>query len=643
MDMVKQRTQRPNFILSPVQERLLFSALNSNKASKVEFSYPQSSTNPTTMAPMALIESPLQAPGSGTLNGFEESPFVDYDYDFDAENGFDYDFSNDSQGQMIGKLPGSSSDGDADTHDKRSHPDDEDNEDDGGGKRREGEDRSSKKPGRKLLTSEPTSKRKAQNRAAQRAFRERKEKHLKDLETKVEDLEKASESANHENSILRAQIEKMSVELREYRKRLPAAANGRSPPVKGGLPPYLAGKISNKNANNVNNPSDINFQFEFPKFGSLPAPPVLNASSLTGSNSVTSPATSAHRVSNSSSISPFDQPLLHNASFGSISSNHTNSISQDAPLFPLDGSDISDFSGLFTPAPLDQFGKDYSLEQPAHNSTASRSSTDSARGANSTGQSTTYSSPSASSNVGSNAGLSSSCGTSPEPYTQSPGAFKPNENALSTIGEEHPAITSNEGEASFCEKLKMACGSPTNPIPRTMSESGVTSGNFQISGFDKTPGFDINGIDWFAQQNGNQFDPQLFGDYREPQNNILTGGLYDDTFFAEAFALPEFSSNSPFTLAASPAPAKKDLVQEIDQKLNQDEEVVPGEDRTQLLSCNRMWEKIQACPSVQSGNVDMDDLCSQLQSKAKCSGEGPVINEKDFTEIIHKIVKKDKA
>ncbi len=37
----------------------------------------------------------------------------------------------------------------------------------------------------------------------------------------------------------------------------------------------------------------------------------------------------------------------------------------------------------------------------------------------------------------------------------------------------------------------------------------------------------------------------------------------------------------------------------------------------------------------------MDDLCSQLQSKAKCSGEGPVINEKDFKEIIHKIVKKD--
>lgn len=109
------------------------------------------------MAPAAFSESPVQAPGSGTLNGFEESPFIDYDYEFDGADGFDYEFANDSQGQMIGKLPGTSSDGDAETHDKRSHPDDDGDEDEGGGKRREGDEKSSKKPGRKPLTSEPTS------------------------------------------------------------------------------------------------------------------------------------------------------------------------------------------------------------------------------------------------------------------------------------------------------------------------------------------------------------------------------------------------------------------------------------------------------------------------------------------------------
>jgi hypothetical protein len=128
-------------------------------------------------------------------------------------------------------------------------------------------------------------KRKAQNRAAQRAFRERKEKHLKDLESKVQDLEKASEVANYENSILRAQIEKMLVELREYRKRLSAGGNTRSSPLSGGLPPYLSGKGSN---NITNNPNDITFQFEFPKFGGLPSLPVLNATRLVNSSSTTS-------------------------------------------------------------------------------------------------------------------------------------------------------------------------------------------------------------------------------------------------------------------------------------------------------------------------------------------------------------------
>lgn len=423
-------------------------------------------------------------------------------------------------------------------------------------------------------------KRKAQNRAAQRAFRERKEKHLKDLETKVQDLEKASETANHENSILRAQIEKMSVEIREYRKRLSAVGNGRSPPLGGGLPSHLSGKSS---SNTVNNPNDVNFQFEFPKFGKLPGPPVLNATRLANSNSTTStPSALVHRTSSSSnngSISPFDQSLQHNPSFASTTSNY-NSNTHDNNFFgQLGGTDISEFFNL---------GADFSLEQPPHN--PSRSSTDSSRGPASTGQSTSHNSPSASSNTGSNAGLSSSCGTSPEPYTQSPGGFKSNDNMLSSIGEEKIVAISAEGEASFCEKLKMACGTPSNPVPRTMSESGVTSGNFQTLDFGlKTPSFDINGIDWFAQQNGNQFDPQLFGDYRESQNNILTGGLYDDSFFAEAFSLPEFNSSSPFNLTASPAAPKKDLVQEIDQKLNQEEEVVPGEDRSKLLTCNSMW------------------------------------------------------
>jgi AP-1-like factor len=155
--IAKSNTISPNLTLSARQEQLLYAALNSNnKSSNIDASNNQS-TNSFAMAPGSFTESPLQAPGSGTLNGFDDSPFIDYDYEFDADGSFDYDFSNDSQGQMIGKLPGSSSDGDADVHDKRSHPDDDGDEEEGGGKRREGDEKTTKKPGRKPLTSEPTS------------------------------------------------------------------------------------------------------------------------------------------------------------------------------------------------------------------------------------------------------------------------------------------------------------------------------------------------------------------------------------------------------------------------------------------------------------------------------------------------------
>ncbi|KAG9233497.1 hypothetical protein BJ875DRAFT_378507 [Amylocarpus encephaloides] len=56
------------------------------------------------------------------------------------------------------------------------------------------------------------SRRKAQNRAAQRAFRERKERHVKDLEAKLATLEKNSANMVEENERLKLQIQKKETE-----------------------------------------------------------------------------------------------------------------------------------------------------------------------------------------------------------------------------------------------------------------------------------------------------------------------------------------------------------------------------------------------------------------------------------------------
>ncbi|APA15629.1 hypothetical protein sscle_15g103990 [Sclerotinia sclerotiorum 1980 UF-70] len=575
-----------DFTLSPRQEELLFAALNSNKSStkpsnNMDKSLPPSTNALSNTSTSTFNESPIQAPGSGTLSTFDESPFIDYDYEFEGDDSFNFDFGNDSQGQMIGNLPGSSSDGDADNHEKRSHPDDDD-EEEGGGKRREGDDKSSKKPGRKPLTSEPTSKRKAQNRAAQRAFRERKEKHLKDLETKVDDLQKASESANHENSILRAQIERMTMELREYKKRL--SLNGginRSP--NGNPPAYFAGKgLSNASAT----PNDVNFQFEFPRFGRLPGPPITNgSSSMAPSASPTTPTQNAQ--------SPTDKSQ-------SSSRNHSNASNTfgvgTTQTSAQNGDDMTSFSGLFSPEILDSAFKSSPFDSFGNLTHGSMSSTGSPH-QSTNGQNTSYSSPSASSQ--SNHGTSSSCGTSPEPTNMQSPYNKATDNTLTTIGEENTCGNSN--------------AAPGNVEPLV---------------------FDVNGIDWLAQQNNNQFDPQLYGDYREPQNNILSNDLYglDDGFFTDAFDIQDF--NSPFNVP-TPTTTAKDLVQQIDEKQNEDSEVVPGEDRSTMLSCNTIWDRLQNCPKVREGEFDLDSLCKDLQKKAKCSETGAVVNEADFQKIMN--------
>ena len=479
-------------------------------------------------------------------------------------------------------------------------------------------------------------KRKAQNRAAQRAFRERKEKHLKDLETKVDDLEKASESANHENSMLRAQIEKMSMELREYRKRLSLNGGANKNALSSSLPPYLAGKgLKTGVLSNIN---DVNFQFEFPKFGRLPGPPQPSLSTLSSpSEHDLSPPAQQQIPSplEKDQVSPRSQS-------GNLSSNSLSGVALTQTPSQIGSGDMSSLSGLFSPSILEGSTNSPSYDFFGTNSNVtngSRSSTDSIH--ISTGHNTSYSSPSASSNG--NQGPSSSCGTSPEPSSmQSPNYCKPADSTLTTIGEEKTG-DSTEGELTFCDKLNMACGNPNQPIPRTMSETGVKPGNLQ------NPSFDINGIDWFAQQNGNQFDPQLFGDYREPQENILSGDAFTDSFFSDAFAMPDF--NSPFNVAPSPVPPKKDLVAQIDLQQNEEEEVVPGEDRSQLLSCNTIWYVLftfchaverhlltnmtgtasKLAPKLRKANLI--SISSARTSKRKPSAPRPVLSSMSRTSI----------
>lgn len=160
-------------------------------------------------------------------------------------------------------------------------------------------------------------------------------------------------------------------------------------------------------------------------------------------------------------------------------------------------------------------------------------------------------------------------------------------------------------------------------------------------------------FNWLPQTNF-EFDPQLFGDYREPQNNVLSSGAFDDSFFNDAFDVDFITPyNVPVTTNAGNT-KKPGLIEQIDAAKNTDELDSNGN----LLTCNKIWsvpvpdvsgpseiavssntsnrERLQNCPKVQNGDFDLDGLCSELQKKAKCSGSGAVVEEREFKTVMRK-------
>lgn len=302
-------------------------------------------------------------------------------------------------------------------------------------------------------------KRKAQNRAAQRAFRERKERHLKELENKVEDLEKASESANHENGVLRAEVDQLQTELQEYRKRLSINGNGlgRSPP--SSVAPGLGRK-------SYNNSSNDDFQFEFPIFGTSAESHTLNNGPRAKTHSPAQTHSPMQRIADSGS---YDLRAVVNGGLptnvSQQSSGEPNGI-VSAPMadsVPIaqtyhDGATatvVEILSGLFNPSVMESVNRANSTDYMSYDKGNARAgpikqnSTDSSGhtpNLNSGLSNSITTSPSASSS--SHNGQHSSCDTSPEPTCQTPDTRKASDSGLNTINEEW-THQGNQGRTTF--------------------------------------------------------------------------------------------------------------------------------------------------------------------------------------------------
>ena len=434
----------------------------------------------------------------------------------------------------------------------------------------------------------------------------------------MQELEKASDVTSQENGLLRAQVQRLQTELREYRKRLSlnSTSMNRSPPPASGFSSLL-----NNNNNNNNN-----FSFDFPRFGGLPGTQFLDNGPLskTKNTSVSSSVSGRHN-STGRSISPTSQAngAMTRSPNQMGSSPSVNDAQRSGSLNSIYGvnspppnTNINNADG-FTKSPSRVF--QFNSGSSSHSDSPSTSST----------------SPNA---------LDSSCDTSPAPSHSSPNQQK--DTAVDGyINQGNP-----EGEISFCEKLNMACGNCRDPVPRamTLSNNKTSSAGFNY----KSPNPAFDGLGFFANQNGGQFDPSLFGDYRDTQNAIIGDGDFTNGFFNDAFLNAGYAS--PFHFGDTPLVPKPNPLEEIERIQNGEEEVVPGEDPTSMLNCHKIWfvflstlphtsiltsdrDKLSSRPDFKDGTIDIDNLCSELRAKARCSESGVVVNHKDVENALKRL------
>lgn len=101
--------------------------------------------------------------------------------------------------------------------------------------------------------------------------------------------------------------------------------------------------------------------------------------------------------------------------------------------------------------------------------------------------------------------------------------------------------------------------------------------------------FDTNGFNFLAQQNGGGFDPILFGDYRESQDNVLSQDF--GSFFNDAYPLPDLGSPTHNFGEVNNQQAgetiKGDLMQKVEKAQNAEPPKI-GE-APKMMTCNKIW------------------------------------------------------
>lgn len=391
------------------------------------------------------------------------------------------------------------------------------------------------KPGRKPIETEPKSKRTAQNRAAQRAYRERKEKKMKDLEDKVKDLEDENVRINTESDFLKAQVDMLKNELTKYR---------------GGDFDFSSIKLPSKvGALSKNSSSNL-----------------LHSSS---SSNLTSESDSSSSVNNSSPETDISSNNLR-TEFPWSYKNLASDVNVKDKLPELTSGSSSSESPLNDNILMDSSSKFDEQVDPFCNE------------------------------------LNSACGRKDNLMAQ---YQKKSDNDDSIFGKyfnDKPSTDGLMNENFFGDQNFNFNLSPNDNDPLSF----LNDNNFDVNlAFDENKSENISPIDNLINEES-AYDPL--------KDQINTNFNFND--FIKS-SLPSEPSTNSFDSKSTPSVIN-------DEK--DDNEVVPAPEKT--YKCSEIWDRITSHPRYTE--IDIDGLCAELKTKAKCSEKGVVINATDVNALL---------
>lgn len=420
------------------------------------------------------------------------------------------------------------------------------------------------KPGRKPLDEEAKNKRTAQNRAAQRAFRERKEKKMKELEDKVQSLEQANRDTVVESEFLRSQLLTLVNELKKYR---PAKANDLQ--VLDYLAKHERTEPTDKEIEqSVQKKMDFTFAFpwkdrkeaeaqaqHFPSPGSS-----MLSSSSASVNSAASPSNKRRSTaSRSTSTSTSTTGWMDNVFYSDDA--------QKLPQFAIKGDSTADplFSNEFNFD--DQFD-----EQVSQFCTK----------------------------------MNKACGTRECPI---PG-FTPQ---MASPQVASPQVASPQILTNSWDTVASPAFGQQSLAPSKKQLTKTPPSQPELPFIDPTMAFptdDDEGLFFRTHRDENSLFAELLDEVEPTDNNFVNENLINE---------------EPSTTTA--------VAEETRPKPKTETDVVPSRDG-KLLKCSEVWDRITTHPKYSA--IDIDGLCGELMTKAKCSEKGVVVQAEDVQRVLDK-------